>query len=99
VLPDLAYQRRQSAQAEVLAHVSLSVAPDTITCLECGKEFIGLKRHLRRAHDQTREDYKAEFDLPTSLALVASNYSVLRSTLAKASGFGGVTRSSGRGRR
>ena len=65
-----------------------SVFPDHIICLEDGKSFKSIRRHLNSAHGITPEAYRAKWDLPASYPMVAPNYSVTRSALAKASGLG-----------
>src|SRR6516164_1948514 len=41
-----------------------SVRPDHIACLECGKQFSMLKRHLMNAHKLTPEQYRQRWGLP-----------------------------------
>lgn len=65
-----------------------SVKPDYIVCLEDGKKFKSLKRHLRTVYNLTPEDYRAKWGLPADYPMVAPNYSATRSQLAKASGLG-----------
>lgn len=65
-----------------------SVFPDYIICLEDGKKFKSLKRHLRTDHGLTPDEYRAKWGLDASYPMVAPNYSQKRSALAKASGLG-----------
>lgn len=65
-----------------------SVTPDAIICLEDGKAFKSLKRHLRTAYGMTPEDYRAKWSLPADYPMVAPNYSATRSQLAKDNGLG-----------
>ncbi|QPC90310.1 MucR family transcriptional regulator [Mesorhizobium sp. INR15] len=65
-----------------------SVFPDYIICLEDGKKFKSLKRHLRTDFGLTPDAYRAKWSLPHDYPMVAPNYSASRSALAKASGLG-----------
>jgi predicted transcriptional regulator len=65
-----------------------SVTPDYIVCLEDGKKFKSLKRHLRTHYDLTPEEYRQKWSLPTDYPMVAPNYAKARSALAKEMGLG-----------
>lgn len=65
-----------------------SVAPDFIICLEDGKRFKSLKRHLRSSFDLSPDQYRAKWGLPADYPMVAPNYAVTRSRLAKDNGLG-----------
>jgi predicted transcriptional regulator len=65
-----------------------SVFPDYIVCIEDGKKFKSLKRHLRTDHDLTPEEYRQKWSLPADYPMVAPNYAAARSALAKKSGLG-----------
>lgn len=65
-----------------------SIFPDFIICLEDGKKFKSLKRHLATDFDLTPEAYREKWGLPADYPMVAPNYSEKRSALAKASGLG-----------
>jgi predicted transcriptional regulator len=65
-----------------------SIRPDALTCLEDGKLFKSLKRHLRVRHGMTPDEYRSKWGLPSSYPMVAPNYSTTRSVLAKQSGLG-----------
>jgi predicted transcriptional regulator len=65
-----------------------SVFPDYIICLEDGKRFKSLKRHLRSSYDMTPEAYRAKWNLPADYPMVAPNYAAARSVLAKKIGLG-----------
>jgi len=67
-----------------------SIFPDFIVCLEDGKKFKSLKRHLATDHGLTPEAYREKWSLPADYPMVAPNYSATRSALAKASGLGRV---------
>jgi predicted transcriptional regulator len=68
--------------------VKKSVTPDAIICLEDGKKFKSLKRHLRTTYDMTPEQYRAKWNLPHNYPMVAPNYAKARSELARTMGLG-----------
>ena len=68
--------------------VRKSVAPDYIICLEDGKKFKSLKRHLRTHYNMSPEEYREKWGLPADYPMVAPNYSATRSKLAKDNGLG-----------
>lgn len=68
--------------------VKKSVTPDYIVCLEDGKKFKSLKRHLRTHYNLSPEDYRDKWGLPPDYPMVAPNYAAARSELAKKMGLG-----------
>jgi predicted transcriptional regulator len=68
--------------------IKKSVTPDWIICLEDGKKFKSLKRHLRTHYDLTPERYREKWGLPPDYPMVAPNYAVARSKLARQMGLG-----------
>ena len=68
--------------------VKKSVTPDYLICLEDGKKFKSLKRHLRTTYDMAPEQYRLKWGLPADYPMVAPNYAKARSELAKAMGLG-----------
>lgn len=68
--------------------VKKSVMPDYIICLEDGKKFKSLKRHLRTAYGLTPDQYRAKWGLPANYPMVAPSYAKARSDLAKRMGLG-----------
>jgi predicted transcriptional regulator len=74
-----------------------SVRKNDVVCLECGKTYKTLKRHLRTEHGLEESDYKARWDLPKNFKLVAKSYSEQRSQMAKDLRLG--EKASGRGRK
>lgn len=79
------------APAEVLipaVPIKKSVHADYIVCLEDGKKFKSMKRHLATHHGLTPEEYRAKWDLPSDYPMTARAYSEARSAMAKASGLG-----------
>lgn len=76
------------APQEPAVPVRKSVTPDYLICLEDGRKFKSLKRHLRTAYDLTPEQYRAKWGLPHDYPMVAPNYAKARSELAKTMGLG-----------
>jgi predicted transcriptional regulator len=68
--------------------VRKSIAPDYIICLEDGKKFKSLKRHLRTHYNLSPEEYREKWGLPADYPMVAPSYSATRSKLAKDNGLG-----------
>jgi predicted transcriptional regulator len=68
--------------------VKKSVTPDYIVCLEDGRKFKSLKRHLRARYGLTPEAYRAKWSLPFDYPMVAPNYAKARSDLAREIGLG-----------
>ena len=65
-----------------------SVRPDHLVCLECGKRFSTLKRHLMTDHQLTPEQYRERWQLSPTYPVVAPAYAKTRSALAKRFGLG-----------
>jgi len=68
--------------------VKKSVQDEKLTCLECGKSQISLKRHLRVAHNLNPSEYRMKWDLRPDYPMVAPGYSARRSALAIKLGLG-----------
>src|SRR5437762_5196446 len=68
--------------------VKKSITPDHLVCLEDGKKFKSLKRHLRTQYNMTPEAYREKWNLPPDYPMVAPNYAAARSQLAKQMGLG-----------
>lgn len=68
--------------------IKKSVTPDYIVCLEDGKKFKSLKRHLRTRYDMSPEQYREKWGLPHDYPMVAPVYAATRSQLAKTMGLG-----------
>jgi predicted transcriptional regulator len=64
-----------------------SVMPDYLICLEDGKRFRSLRRHLR-LHGLTPDQYRVKWKLPSDYPMVAPNLAAQRSALAKKIGLG-----------
>ena len=70
--------------------VKKSVTKDYIICLEDGKRFKSLKRHLRSSFNLSPEEYRKKWGLPYDYPMVAPNYAQTRSQLAKSMGLGNL---------
>jgi predicted transcriptional regulator len=68
--------------------VKRSIQPDHIVCLEDGKKFKSLKRHLMSHYNMTPPEYREKWGLPHDYPMVAPNYAQSRSELAKRMGLG-----------
>jgi predicted transcriptional regulator len=68
--------------------IKKSVTSEFIICLEDGKKFKSLKRHLKTEFGMTLEEYRAKWNLPADYPMVAPAYSAQRSALAKKVGLG-----------
>ncbi|MEL6872359.1 MAG: MucR family transcriptional regulator [Pseudomonadota bacterium] len=68
--------------------VKKSVTADYLVCLEDGKKFKSLKRHLRTQYGMSPEEYRERWGLPHDYPMVAPNYAKARSQLAKKMGLG-----------
>lgn len=68
--------------------IKKSITNDYIVCLEDGRTFKSLKRHLRAKYNLSPEQYRAKWGLPNDYPMVAPAYAKARSDLAKAIGLG-----------
>ena len=68
--------------------VRKSITPDFLICLEDGRKFKSLKRHLRTKYNMSPEEYRAKWGLAKDYPMVAPNYAKARSDLAKQMGLG-----------
>ena len=68
--------------------IKKSVTDDYIICLEDGKQFKSLKRHLSSKYDMTPEEYRQRWGLPHDYPMVAPAYAAARSKLAREMGLG-----------
>ena len=89
-LQQAAAKGSQPTKEELNPAISIkkSVTPDHIICLEDGKRFKSLKRHLRTHYNLTPEEYREKWGLPYDYPMTAPNYAALRSALAKKMGLG-----------
>jgi predicted transcriptional regulator len=68
--------------------VKKSITPEYIVCLEDGKKFKSLKRHLRTQYNITPEQYREKWGLAADYPMVAPSYAAARSQLARQMGLG-----------
>jgi predicted transcriptional regulator len=73
---------------EPAVSIKKSITADYLVCLEDGKKFKSLKRHLRTKYNLSPEEYRAKWGLPVDYPMVAPNYATARSNLALAMGLG-----------
>jgi predicted transcriptional regulator len=78
----------ETAPKEPAVPVKKSITPDYLVCLEDGRKFKSLKRHLRTKYNMSPEDYRAKWGLQKDYPMVAPNYARARSDLAKQMGLG-----------
>jgi predicted transcriptional regulator len=76
------------APKEPAVPLKRSITPDFLVCLEDGRKFKSLKRHLRTKYNMSPEEYRAKWNLPKDYPMVAPNYARARSELAKQMGLG-----------
>lgn len=76
------------APKEPAVSVRKSITPDYLICLEDGRKFKSLKRHLRTKYNMSPEEYRAKWGLAKDYPMVAPNYAKARSDLAKQMGLG-----------
>ena len=82
-------QKTASApKPEPAVPVKKSVISDHLVCLDCGKHFSMIKRHLMADHNLTINQYRERWELPSSYPMVAPDYAKVRSALAKKIGLG-----------
>ena len=84
---------KPATDAKPAVPVRRSVTPEYIVCLEDGKRFKSLKRHLRTHYDLTPQQYREKWNLPIDYPMVAPEYAKARSALAKRMGLGQRRRS------
>ena len=89
----------EAAPKEPAVPVRRSVTPEHLICLEDGRKFKSLKRHLRTKYNMSPEEYRAKWSLPKDYPMVAPNYAKARSELAKQMGLGQGGRQASRKRR
>jgi predicted transcriptional regulator len=87
--------RVSNGQGEVVSEtlkpavaVKKSITPEYLICLEDGKKFKSLKRHLRTQYNMTPEHYREKWGLAPDYPMVAPKYAEARSQLAKQMGLG-----------
>ncbi len=78
----------EAAPREPAVPVRRSITPDFLVCLEDGRKFKSLKRHLRTKYNMSPDEYRAKWGLAKDYPMVAPNYAKARSDLAKQMGLG-----------
>ena len=89
----------EAAPKEPAVPIRRSITPDFLICLEDGRKFKSLKRHLRTKYNMSPEEYRAKWSLPKDYPMVAPNYAKARSDLAKQMGLGQGGRQAARKKR
>ena len=77
--------------------VKKSLTPEYLICLEDGKKFKSLKRHLQAHYGLSPDEYRQKWGLPRDYPMVAPAYAAARSNLAKTMGLGRARRNGKRG--
>jgi predicted transcriptional regulator len=80
--------KEEVAESKPAVNVRKSITPDYLVCLEDGKKFKSLKRHLRTHFNLSPEQYREKWGLAADYPMVAPNYATSRSKLAKNMGLG-----------
>jgi predicted transcriptional regulator len=87
-LSGLSSEEDALAAPQPAVSIKKSVTPDYIVCLEDGKKLKMLKRHLMTSYKLTPDQYRKRWGLPADYPMVAPNYALQRSQLAKKIGLG-----------
>lgn len=72
--------------------IKTSITPDFLVCLEDGRRFKSLRRHLSSKYGMTPDQYRAKWSLPKDYPMVAPNYAAARSEFARRMGLGQIRR-------
>jgi predicted transcriptional regulator len=78
----------EATPKEPAVPIKRSITPDYLVCLEDGRKFKSLKRHLRTKYNLSPEEYRSKWGLAKDYPMVAPNYAKARSDLAKQMGLG-----------
>ncbi len=73
---------------EPFTSIKKSVKPDHLVCMDCGKKFKTIKRHIKASHGLTVDEYKRRYGLPSDYPVTAPNYSEKRTSIAVNLGLG-----------
>ena len=90
-LGDAPEETSQNEEFTPFTTVRKSIKPDHLVCLQCGKKFKTLKRHVKTSHGLTIAEYKERFDLRSDYPIVAPAYSEARTKIALDLGLGRKT--------
>ena len=88
VMTDLSKDQTTLVNSEPAVPIKKSITDEFLICLEDGKKFKSLKRHLRSKYDLTPQQYREKWGLPHDYPMVAPSYARKRSSLAKEMGLG-----------
>jgi predicted transcriptional regulator len=80
-------KQEEAEKPQPAVSIRKSITPDFLISLEDGKKYKTLKRHLAKL-GLTPEEYRAKWGLPGDYPMVAPNYALRRSELARSSGLG-----------
>ena len=89
----------EAAPKEPAVPIRRSITPDFLICLEDGRKFKSLKRHLRTKYNMSPDEYRSKWNLSKDYPMVAPNYAKARSDLAKQMGLGQGGRQAARKKR
>jgi len=87
-LETLTVEKVAAEEQKPAVPVRKSITDEYLICLEDGKKFKSLKRHLRSKYDMSPEEYREKWNLPYDYPMVAPSYARQRSKLAKDMGLG-----------
>src|SRR5262245_28731075 len=83
----LSWEELAESTRDPAVPIDESITPNYLICLEDGKQFRSLKRHIGM-HGMTPDEYRAKWGLARDYPMVAPRYSKVRSRLAKKIGLG-----------
>lgn len=87
-LETLTVEKVAAEEQKPAVPVRKSITDEYLICLEDGKKFKSLKRHLRSKYDMSPEEYREKWNLSYDYPMVAPSYARQRSKLAKDMGLG-----------
>jgi predicted transcriptional regulator len=76
------------AKSAPAVSIKKSITAEYLICLEDGKKFKTMKRHLLKAFNLTPDQYRQKWDLPKDYPMVAPGYSARRKAVALEAGLG-----------
>lgn len=71
------------AEAKPAIPLNAAFGAEQVFCMECGKGFTTLKKHLAVSHNLTPKDYRKKYKVPAKTPLVAKNYSAAKKKIAQ----------------